>query len=203
MATRKVKRYNGEDDAVTSSAADTSEAGMQEAEPAENFKPTSFKDAFASARSAGGKTFMWQGKKYTTELAGEKKAAPERVASAVKDAKAGTKSQEAANKSIMRRAPVTAETYDPSAINFGDMKVAPKAAPEERKKTSFGMSQRSRPYAASFKKPEKREPLPTASDQAYKKGGMTASKRADGIAQRGKTKGTMVMCGGGYMKGKK
>ena len=31
----------------------------------------------------------------------------------------------------------------------------------------------------------------------------SASKRADGIAQRGKTRGTMVMCGGGYMKGKK
>ena len=36
----------------------------------------------------------------------------------------------------------------------------------------------------------------------YKKGG-TASARADGIAQRGKTKGTIVACGGGYMKGKK
>ena len=35
------------------------------------------------------------------------------------------------------------------------------------------------------------------------KGGMTASKRADGIAQRGKTKGTMIMFGGGYTKGKK
>lgn len=33
------------------------------------------------------------------------------------------------------------------------------------------------------------------------KGGMTASARADGIAQRGKTKGTMVtMCGGGMYK---
>lgn len=46
-------------------------------------------------------------------------------------------------------------------------------------------------------------------DEAYEKrdryaqGGMTASKRADGIAQRGKTRGTMVACGGGYMKGKK
>jgi hypothetical protein len=37
----------------------------------------------------------------------------------------------------------------------------------------------------------------------YKKGGMTASKRGDGIASRGKTRGTMVMCGGGYAKGKK
>jgi len=34
-------------------------------------------------------------------------------------------------------------------------------------------------------------------------GGMTASKRADGIAQRGKTRGTMVMCGGGMSYGKK
>ena len=32
------------------------------------------------------------------------------------------------------------------------------------------------------------------------KGGMTASKRADGIAQRGKTRGTIVMCGGGMYK---
>ena len=38
-----------------------------------------------------------------------------------------------------------------------------------------------------------------------RKGGSvsSASARADGIAQRGKTKGTMIMCGVGYMKGKK
>lgn len=40
-------------------------------------------------------------------------------------------------------------------------------------------------------------------DMGMKKGGMTASKRADGIAQRGKTRGTIVMCGGGYAKAKK
>jgi hypothetical protein len=33
-------------------------------------------------------------------------------------------------------------------------------------------------------------------EQKYAKGG-SASSRADGCAQRGKTKGTMVMCGGG------
>jgi hypothetical protein len=42
-----------------------------------------------------------------------------------------------------------------------------------------------------------------AMGDTYAKGGMTASSRGDGIAQRGKTKGTMVMCGGGYAKGKK
>ena len=35
--------------------------------------------------------------------------------------------------------------------------------------------------------------------QKYAKGGM-ASSRADGIAQRGKTRGTIVACGGGMMK---
>ena len=35
-------------------------------------KKTSFKDAFASARKSGDKTFEWEGKKYTTELASEK-----------------------------------------------------------------------------------------------------------------------------------
>ena len=38
-----------------------------------------------------------------------------------------------------------------------------------------------------------------AMGDTYAKGG-TASSRADGIAQRGKTKGTIVMCGGGMYK---
>ena len=38
-----------------------------------------------------------------------------------------------------------------------------------------------------------------AMGDTYAKGG-TASSRADGIAQRGKTRGTMVMCGGGMSK---
>jgi hypothetical protein len=37
---------------------------------------------------------------------------------------------------------------------------------------------------------------------SYAKGG-SASSRGDGIAQRGKTRGMMVMCGGGMAKGKK
>jgi hypothetical protein len=43
------------------------------------------------------------------------------------------------------------------------------------------------------------QPVPT---KKMAKGG-SASSRADGCAVRGKTKGTIVMCGGGYMKGKK
>jgi hypothetical protein len=43
------------------------------------------------------------------------------------------------------------------------------------------------------------------SDMGYKKGGKvsSASKRADGIATKGKTRGTIIaMCGGGMYKGK-
>jgi hypothetical protein len=41
-----------------------------------------------------------------------------------------------------------------------------------------------------------------AKGEGMKSGGSvsSASKRADGIAQRGKTRGTMVMCGGGMAK---
>ena len=39
----------------------------------------------------------------------------------------------------------------------------------------------------------------TEMGKLFAKGG-TASSRADGIAQRGKTRGTIVMCGGGAYK---
>ena len=41
----------------------------------------------------------------------------------------------------------------------------------------------------------------SSSGGGMKKGG-SASARADGIAQRGKTRGTMIMCGGGLAKRK-
>ena len=44
-----------------------------------------------------------------------------------------------------------------------------------------------------------KEPKP-APKVVKKASGGSASSRADGIAQRGKTRGTMVMCGGGMSK---
>jgi hypothetical protein len=48
--------------------------------------------------------------------------------------------------------------------------------------------------------PEKKDPRDAVRGQrGYAKGGMTASKRADGCAVKGKTRGTMItMKGGGY-----
>jgi hypothetical protein len=93
MATkRKVKRYdeggvtqddldaaNSSDDAIatlnsrkgwTDTGEEATTRGLEA--PA---KKESFKDAFASARKAGDKTFTWNGKSFTTELAAPKKAA--------------------------------------------------------------------------------------------------------------------------------
>lgn len=87
----KTKRYNGEDGSMTDEEAspgapeNDSNAGMAEARAASDAaeaapKKQSFKEAFASARKAGDKTFEWNGKKFTTEMAGEKKAAPKAAA---------------------------------------------------------------------------------------------------------------------------
>lgn len=78
------KRYDdgGEisaEDALAQSGSpeNDSNAGMKEAyeEPAAPKKET-FKEAFASARKAGDKTFEWNGKKFTTEMAKPKAEAP-------------------------------------------------------------------------------------------------------------------------------
>ena len=62
---------------------------------------------------------------------------------------------------------------------------------------AYTKSMRNTEYA-----PEKKDPRDAVRGQrGYAKGG-TASSRADGIAQRGKTRGTMVMCGGGMAKRK-
>ena len=97
-----------------------------------------FKEAFAKARRAGDKTFMFNGKKYTTELKGEKKAEP---------------------KSESKAEP-TEETPR-------------RKTPREKFKGLMGM---------------------LGNVKTYKSGGSvsSASKRADGCAQRGKTKGRFV-----------
>jgi len=75
---------------------------MPKAEPttemAKPLKKASFKEAFAEARRNGEKTFEWMGKKYTTELASEKKQAPKQVAAP--KARPFAERQEAAGKKM-------------------------------------------------------------------------------------------------------
>jgi hypothetical protein len=89
------------------------------------------------------------------------------------------------------------------------MSPAEKAAREEmadRKMNAATEKAYSKSLTNTEYAPEKKDPRDAVRGQrGYAKGGSvgSASKRADGIAQRGKTRGTMVMCGGGMTKGYK
>ena len=118
----------------------------------------SFKEAFAEARRMGDGTFMWNGKKYTTELAKPKakdigpgsKVGMGRIEDTVSDQ---DRKVEAAKKAM--------NEYQSQEGRFGPFKKGGKVVSKAKK---------------------------------YAGGGSvgSASKRADGCATRGRTKGRMV-----------
>lgn len=127
---------------------------------------TSFKDAFASARRAGDKTFEWQGKRYTTELASAKK--PSAPAPAPAAPKAKQSIYDTSRDPLIRK-----------------VKEAFNASPQAEREARRGQSSGPDPYYG--KKGEDR----MKAMRGYAKGG-TASSRGDGCAIRGKTRGKMV-----------
>ena len=189
MATRKTKRYDEggvtADDLEAANATEDPIAELnkrkgwtgssEEAAPA---KKMSFKEAFAEARKAGDKTFQFEGKKFTTELASEKKPA--------KVTDTGDETSR-----LAARMPKPELKYQSLADRARGYEA-------ERAKSGVGM------YGST-----KREKVPVEdrllkdarirkSEQTgmgsmkFSKGGSTASRRADGIAQRGKTRGRIV-----------
>jgi len=156
---------------ASSESQDTSRSmgsGPKDEEAPKVEKKQSFKEAFAEARKGGGKSFEWNGKKYTTELASSAPAKEKPVNV--------TQSKEyAPGTSILDRSKADREAL----VNLGlKRQEGERAVKEFKAKQASGM----------------------------KSGGSvsSASKRGDGIASKGKTKGTMVaMCGGGMYKGKK
>ena len=129
-------------------------------------KKSGFGAAFAAACKRGDKTFEFGGKKYTTQTKEEKDREVTPEAKKVMDT---MRMDRASNfRSQARKADVEMET------------------PEERGAMNL----------EGFKRAKRSEELESmAEPPTYKKGGSvksSASKRADGIAMRGKTKGRMV-----------
>jgi len=95
-------------------------------------KKPSFGAAFAAAREGGEKTFMWNGKKYTTEMKGEAKpaakAAPKAEASSAGNIKAYSM---AAHKAAPKAAPSSAANI--KAHSMAAHKNTPKAKPSSMK----------------------------------------------------------------------
>jgi hypothetical protein len=155
----KMKKYADGDLVDTTAAADDEDLsrGGKEVTSTEQ----TFKEAFASARKAGDKGFTWNGKRYTTEMAGDKSAYKSRAGVGRSGMPVGT-----------HNAPREESVEYDRAARVTD---ALRGAPADRVKKST---------------------LPKSESKfmGMKKGGSTssASRRADGIAQRGKTKGKMV-----------
>lgn len=155
--------------------------------------PETFKQAFARNRKSGAKTFTWKGKKYTTELASEKKK-PQPEKEIDPDFLLSEKGNPLGENVRAGRS-----TLDPMTGRSRNLAMGPtrtmganefmgrmKKVPDE--------------YLADNKYPTmmRRESAEFNMKRGgkvkkYSSGGSTssASKRADGIAQRGKTRGKM------------
>jgi hypothetical protein len=151
-------------------------------------KKKTFREAFAEARSAGKDTFTWNGKKYTTELA--------------KPAAKSTKNEGPSTQDIDRleAATTAARRRDERVKDMQeqDAKAAARRAQEmaEQKKKDTAPKPTGKFLNTGYKEYERirqegKERRAAAS--GMKKGGMvSASKRADGCAIRGKTRGKMM-----------
>ena len=186
MATkRKVKRYDEggvtqEDlDVANESSDPIAELNRRKAwtdeEVSEPMKKMSFKDAFASARKAGDKTFEWNGKKFTTELASEKKTMPERVVA--KKEEVSVEKPKLRYQSLQDRARDYEAAREESGVGMYGSTKREKVPVEDRLLKNPAIRKSEQKFMGSLK---------------FSKGGSTASRRGDGIAQRGKTKGRMV-----------
>ena len=168
---------------------------------------SAFGKAFSEARKAGEKTFEFQGKTYTTrtaeEEAGEKKSRS--------DSSMRKKSDDVVALGRAERNMPTETTPEARAALFAMRKKAESDyANADNEENMRSYVPRFNPAGAAPKMtPGARGPRPFQSlvpEEDYtnmKKGGkVSASSRGDGIAQRGKTKGTIVMCGGGMARGR-
>lgn len=152
-------------------------------------KPETFKEAFSKARRAGDKTFEWNGKTYSTKVAGESKSETKSTAPAERKSAASAESK-----------PATRTTNFPSgslagriARSQGAVSTVPEPTSSAGEKSARQRQETMDMFSRMGKKLQRymgtQETRDRLKAEGYAKGGMTASKRADGIAQRGKTRG--------------
>ena len=177
---RKVRRYaEGSEDAV----------GYEEGPPAFE-KPLTFGQAFKAARKAGDGTFTWRGKKYTTELASEKKK-PQPEKEVDPDFLLGEKGNPLGEGVRAGRSKLDPTTGRATTLAKGPTRTmrADEFTGRARKVPEEYLSDNKYPTMMRRESPA----FNMKRGGAVKKysGGGSASKRADGIAQRGKTRGKM------------
>jgi hypothetical protein len=156
----------------------------------------SFSEAFRAARKAGDSTFTWRGKKYTTEMAGEKKPAKpstpkvevEKTETKVEmPSSSGARGYRGSKPGAAR---VGTGRYDDPTSTYGKRVTAP----FRKLGDIFGLRREEDVMRRmGVGREEARSRLGRV--EGMKRGGMvksSASKRADGIAKKGKTRGKIV-----------
>jgi len=162
-------------------------------------KNPSFKQAFSEARLAGDKTFEWNGKTYTTEMAGTKpKALPFDVNSQIEK-----------DKGNMQNTPKKSAPAEKKEEAKVETKETPKgeSKKETTKKTYKGLDGKIHTIESKSESEDEDsgflgKGFRQAMGSKYKKGGavkafakggrVSASSRADGLAKKGFTKGKIV-----------
>jgi hypothetical protein len=162
--------FQGDDQDDFEAARDT-EGNIKQTGLAPSAKLSNFGAAFNAARKSGQKTFEFKGKKYTTEMA-------KPAAKPAKPAKPAEKGPDTA-------------TLDRLAAKQADEAKGPSDADLDRMKRKFDTR-----AGEKGRDPSRYGKPVTLDELGFKKGGSVkvsgASKRADGIALRGKTRGKMV-----------
>lgn len=198
---KRVKRFSTGDEveyfgssigkSESSPAASSSESSTKSEAPA---KKQSFSEAFAAARARGDKDFAWEGKpgmRFSTKMREDKPAskaesAPSKPAPKAEEPAKPTPKTEESKRGIgpynVFSGPADA---DPEAVK------AAKAAGDARRAKQAAAPMLHNPFRGAID--ALRERGKKSNPDAYAKGGSvsSASKRADGIAQRGKTRGKM------------
>jgi hypothetical protein len=212
---RKVKRYDegGETEAVPTPDIEERRREIKDyivpGERSDEPMAKNFKQAFASARKAGERTFMHGGKRYTTELASEKKTvrstAPTPNESAAETARLARQAKMTADSKPAESKSSSSGYGVPAAIGAAALAAGASAARSMR--TKRGAAGRRVEPTMSESKVQTIDPFDQMAmdrmtgEGGRKKGGRikakkmasggSASSRADGIAQRGKTRGRM------------
>ena len=165
-------------------------------------KPLSFKEAFASARKGGDKTFEWNGGKYATEMeSSAKKAAPVAPVRANSDY---SNEGRTTPKPPLRQVTMRDNAEAPKKEMYRTMsgKMAEKT-PDKNPAAGLGdlISRGAKAAGETLSKYEfvtpasriAKENKAAKEARGYKAGGSvsSASRRGDGIAMKGKTRGKM------------
>jgi len=206
---RKVKRYDegGETEAVPMPDIEERRREIKDyivpSERSDEPMAKNFKQAFANARRSGKRTFTWQGEEFNTKLEAPKAKAPDE--SAAETARLARQAKMTADSKPAERKSSSSGYGVPAAIGAAALAAGASAARSMR--TKRGAAGRRVEPTMSESKVQTIDPFDQMAmdrmtgEGGRKKGGHikakkmasggSASSRADGIAQRGKTRGRM------------